>query len=126
MPADPTKRRPASPQRASRPGLGASPSGTLLEETGYSRNADGLITQWGRSTLFGGGGSGTITFPMAFPNECFNVVATPIASPNTSLAYTVQIEAVTASNVLISGNRDDGGGTVSAPQMDIFWQALGN
>jgi hypothetical protein len=52
-------------------------------------------------------------------------VATPIASPNTSLAYTVQIEAVSATNALISGNRDDGGGIVSAPQMDIFWQALG-
>jgi hypothetical protein len=125
MPADPTKRRSPSPQRANRPGLVGSTSGTLLEENGYSRNVDGLITQWGRATLFGGGGSSTITFPMAFPNECFNVVATPIASPNTSLAYTVQIEAVTAANALISGNRDDGGGTVSAPQMDVFWQALG-
>ncbi len=122
----PNKDRLASSLQSVRDAVRGSGGNALLEENGYSRNADGLITQWGRATLFGGGGSGTITFPMAFPNECFNVVATPIASPNTSLAYTVQIEAVSVANALISGNRDDGGGIVSAPQMDIFWQALGN
>jgi hypothetical protein len=100
-------------------------SDALLEQNGYSRNADGLMVQWGRATLFGGGDSTTIRFPKAFPKECFNVVATPIASPNSSLAYSVQIETVTTSTVLISGNRDDGGGIVTAPQMTIFWQALG-
>src|SRR5688572_21733587 len=119
------KDRLTSSLRSVRDAVRGSGGNALLQENGYSQNADGLITQWGRATLFGGGGSSTITFPMTFPNECFNVVATPIASPNTSLAYTAQIEAVTAANVLISGNRDDGGGIVSAPQMDIFWQALG-
>jgi hypothetical protein len=85
-----------------------------------------LVVQWGRSTLFGGGGSTTIHFPTPFPTECFNVVATPIASPTSSLAYSVQIESVSASSVAISGNRDDGGGVISAPQMEVFWQALGN
>ncbi len=101
-------------------------SDALLEENGYSQNPDGLIVQWGRASLFGGGGSTTINFLKVFPTECFNVVATPIASPNSGLAYTVQIEAVTTGSVLVSGNRDDGGGIVSAPQMTIFWQALGN
>ena len=98
---------------------------SLLQLTGYSQNADGLIVQWGRSTLFGGGGSTAIQFPEPFPTECFNVVATPIASPNSQLAYSVQVESVSATGVSISGNRDDGGGVISAPQMDVFWQALG-
>ena len=101
-------------------------SDSLLEENGFSQNPNGLIVQWGCATLFGGGGSTTITFPKAFPKECFNVVATPVASPNTGLAYTVQVEAVSSDNVLVSGNRDDGGGIVSAPQMTIFWQAIGH
>ena len=66
----------------------------------------------------GGGGSTTITFPKAFPKECFNVVATPVASPNTGLAYTVQVEAVSSDNVLVSGNRDDGGGIVERAAND--------
>lgn len=103
----------------------ASVSDALLQLTGYSQNPDGLIVQWGRSTLFGGGDATAIHFPMPFPTECFNVVATPIASPNRALAYTVQIESVSRTAVAVSGNRDDGGGVISAPQMDVFWHALG-
>jgi hypothetical protein len=99
--------------------------GVLLQENGYWTDASGLILQWGRATLFGGG-STTIRFPIAFPTECFNVVATAIASPNTGLAYTVQIEAVAADSALVNGNRDDGGGVVSAPQTTIFWRAIGH
>ena len=99
-------------------------AGALLQENGYSTDASGLITQWGRATLFGGGGSTTITFPTAFPTECFNVVATPIASPSTGLADSVRIESVSNANVLVSGNRADGT-TITAPQMDVFWRALG-
>ena len=99
---------------------------SLLELNGHWTDTSGLIHQWGRATLFGGGGSTTVRFPIPFPTECFNVVATPIASPNTGLAYTVQIEAIAVDQALVNGNRDDGGGIVTAPQMEVFWQAVGH
>jgi hypothetical protein len=63
--------------------------------------------------------------PKAFPKQCYNVQATVIASPNSSLAYTVQVEAVTKTNCLINGNRTDGT-AVTAPQMDVYWMAIGH
>jgi hypothetical protein len=71
------------------------PADVSLAQNGFWKIPNGLWLQWGRATLFGGGGSATVTFPKAFPNQCYNVQATVIASPNTSLAYTVQVEAVT-------------------------------
>jgi hypothetical protein len=101
-------------------------TGVLVQENGFWTDPSGLILQWGRATLFGGGGSTAVRFPIAFPTECLNVMATPIASPNTGLAYTVQVEAVANDKALVNGNRDDGGGIVSAPQMDVFWRAIGH
>jgi hypothetical protein len=48
-----------------------------------------------------------------------------LSSPNSSLAYTVQVEAVTKTNTLINGNRTDGT-AVTAPQMEVYWQAIGH
>jgi len=96
-----------------------------LAQNGFCKIPNGLWLQWGRTTLLGGGGSTTITFPKAFPKQCYNVQATVIASPNTSLVYTVQVETVTKTNCLISGNRTDGS-AVTAPQMDFYWQAIGH
>jgi hypothetical protein len=101
------------------------PADVSLAQNGFWKIPNGLWLQWGRATLFGGGGSATITFPKAFPNQCYNVQATVIASPNTSLAYTVQVEAVTKTNCLINGNRTDGS-AATAPQMDVYWQAIGH
>jgi hypothetical protein len=95
-----------------------------LAQNGRWKVPNGLIFQWGRATLFGGGGSTTVTFPKAFPHQCLNVQATPIASPNSGLAYTVQVETVAKSNCLLNGNRTDGS-AVTAPQMDVYWQAIG-
>lgn len=94
------------------------------QENGYQQNSNGFTTQWGRATLVGGGGSTTITFPMVFPNDCLNVVATPVASPNTGLIYSVRVESISTDSVLISGNMFDGT-AITAPKMDVFWQALG-
>ena len=97
-----------------------------LAQDGYWLIPHGVMFQWGRATLFGGGGSSTITFPKHFPVACFNVQATVIASPNSSMAYTVQVESISKTNFLLSGNRADGTGAVTAPQMDVYWQAIGH
>jgi invasion protein IalB len=96
-----------------------------LAQNGFFLVPHGVMIQWGRATLFGGGGSTTITFSKAFPAGCFNVQATVIASPSSSMTYTVQVEAISRTNFQLSGNRADGTGAVTAPQMDVYWQAIG-
>lgn len=44
---------------------------------GYRKNADGTIDQWGFASPLGGGI--TVTFPIAFPNNCFSVQAISVA-----------------------------------------------
>ena len=47
-------------------------SGKSFATNGYQKLSNGLIIQWGRSSASGGR---TISFPIAFPNACLNVVA---------------------------------------------------
>jgi hypothetical protein len=96
----------------------------VLAQNGRWKSPDGLMLQWGHATVFGGGGATTVTFPSPFPNQCFNVQATVIANPSSGLAYTVHVASVAKNNFLLSGNRTDGT-AVSAPQMDVYWQATG-
>lgn len=53
---------------------------SLKSENGYQKLPDGLIIQWGLST---GASSRTVTFPIAFPNECLNVSGNVYASIGT-------------------------------------------
>jgi hypothetical protein len=91
---------------------------------GFILLPSGLVEQWGQDTLFGGT-STTITFPVAFPNQCFNVVANPIASPNTMLVRAINVETYNTTTVLLSGNLIENGGVVSSPSMTVNWRAVG-
>lgn len=51
-------------------------SDVLFATNGYWRNPAGLILQWGIATAQAGTPT-TIAFPLAFPNQCFSVHATP-------------------------------------------------
>jgi hypothetical protein len=42
---------------------------------GYQKLPSGLIIQWGQVGSIAGNGNATMTYPMAFPNACFSVVA---------------------------------------------------
>lgn len=44
-----------------------------LSSNGYQKLAGGLILQWGSVSVPGGGGTSTISFPIAFPNACFSI-----------------------------------------------------
>lgn len=45
----------------------------LLSANGYQKLPSGLIMQWGNAIVTGGSGSASFTFPIPFPNACFNV-----------------------------------------------------
>jgi hypothetical protein len=51
--------------------------GGSLAATGWRENPDGTIEQWGTANPAGGGV--TVTFPVTFPNACYNVDAISIA-----------------------------------------------
>jgi len=58
-----------------------------LNTNGYVRFANGLIMQWGyRDTT---SNPHTITFPLAFPNACLNVVTANVYPGNTDASITV-------------------------------------
>lgn len=52
--------------------------------SGYTKLPNGLILQWGIGDTATGGTavSGSINFPISFPNSCFQVVASPVNQPN--------------------------------------------
>lgn len=83
--------------------------------SGYEKLASGLIMQWGtaNSTVSGA----TVTFPLAFPTACFNVVATFAAAVADGTNPLVCSTLTTANFNL----RSIDAGTVSC-----FWQAVGN
>jgi hypothetical protein len=88
-----------------------------LTTTGYVADAAaGLVRQWGSVPVPGGAGTHRIEFPLKFPNECFNVVAS-LASGTT--AGTVCVAALTPSGFEANVQGASGSATLS-------WQALGH
>ena len=51
-----------------------------LTSNGFQVLPGGLIVQWGQSSPINGDAIVTVTFPTAFPNSCFTVVATVVNS----------------------------------------------
>lgn len=49
-------------------------AGQSLTSNGYYKFPNGLIIQWGYVSATGSTSSQTITFPIAFPNACLNVI----------------------------------------------------
>lgn len=64
---------------ASRPEMARS-----LAANGYQKLPGGLILQWGAAS---GVGSGTITFPLAFPTACYFCGVSDLASIGGSISY---------------------------------------
>jgi hypothetical protein len=92
-----------------------------LAATGWQRLPSGLIFQWGRTASTGS--SVAITFPVAFPNTCFQGFATPhqsaaFAGTGVLGAY---FQATSAAGATIT---NDQSGSVSATP--VQWLAIGN
>lgn len=97
----------------------------LLSTNGWTKLPNGLIMQWGVFDAPSLQSSKTTTFPIPFPNNTFNVVAT-ITNPNELgddfRDYWVQLVSfttTTATFYLQNSNKNFGEG-------QIYWQAFGN
>src|SRR5262245_23246281 len=65
----------------------------LLEQTGYFRNKNGLLEQWGQAEA--DTGTLIVTFPVAF-SQLFSLTLTP-SNPDGNLTYAANIRFVTNS-----------------------------
>ncbi len=88
-----------------------------LAVTGYVADAAaGVLRQWGTVPVPGGNATHRVEFPLKFPTECFNVVATLASGTG---AGTVGVSALTSGTFEASVQGASGGATVS-------WQAIGH
>lgn len=91
-------------------------SNVLQAPTGYLRLPGGLVIQWGG---YSGGGFGpTMTFPLAFPTQCFAVVACSSNGGN-STAESVSVTSLTRFSFLARQVQSTG---VSSA---FYWIAIG-
>ncbi len=101
----------------------------LLETTGFFKNANGLIEQWGTVTTVISGDVQRFNFPTAFPTQCFNCIAIARAQetefPGVVLPTFLNMATFDTSGFEIStfGVAGDGYALVA---VDVFWQAKGN
>ena len=95
---------------------------TSLSTNGYQIMHNGLIMQWGKidNINFNQTNQGPYTFPVAFPNNCLNIVTTIIYDTAINGVWNANVNTVTLSSFRVFGDYDVGTGT--AP---IYWQALG-
>lgn len=98
-------------------GLISPPGHTSIGVNGYEASPNGIVRQWGRATSLTFSG-GTITFPIPFPNNCFNVVVS--LSGVTSTASTIYPQTPTTTGFVYV--LTDGVVTTDT----AMWQAIGN
>ena len=67
-----------------------------LADNGYQKLPSGLIIQWGKTAP----NVNTVIFPIAFPNQCFNVQVSFLDSASTATPYIGQLAPV---NITING-----------------------
>jgi hypothetical protein len=82
---------------------------------GYQYLAGGLLIQWGSVST--AGGSGTISFPIAFPNNAFSIT-TSYNRSSTSSAHTVYTTSLTQSQFTYASD--------STSISNLYWMAIGN
>lgn len=86
-----------------------------LGTSGYQKLPSGYIQQWGYKS--GGGATGTVTFPIAFPTACYTVVCGA-----TSTWAAIAIASISASNFTHSSHNAPTG---DAAVKDFYWNAIG-
>jgi hypothetical protein len=89
---------------------------------GYQRFAGGTILQWGTYT---GGADGNVTFPIAFPANVLNIVATMIGNVPANTLLTTNITSANPSFFNIQLRYSVAGGTIAGANQNVFWMAVG-
>ncbi len=83
---------------------------------GYQKLPSGLIIQWGYGYV-SATSTATITFPIAFPNACLNVVATDV---NAQYEYNTDVGSLTTTTfTALNGNSN------STYAHNFYWIAIG-
>lgn len=90
--------------------------GASLASSGYQKLPGGLILQWGRIGNIPHATSATVTFPIAFPNACFQAVTT--GHNNDSSQQTFSVSITSTSQMVIWST--SGGGVMAT------WFAIGH
>ncbi len=75
------------------------------ENEGYTKIANGYILQWGHANCkvkVGTEYTTTITFPIAFPNDCIMVI--PVAQLNSRVGGTAGVGSVIINAIPLGGN----------------------
>lgn len=93
--------------------------GCTLGTTGSCQYPSGLIEKWTSIGPIGGGG-GTWTFAVAFPNNCYNVVCTAQSGGAGASSVTANVSSCTTSGVALWLNGNTGG------SFNFYCRALGN
>ena len=104
--------------------LGQFPSS--LVANGYQKLPNGLIIQWGASETSNGGVP--VTFPIAFPNAAFNVVATIFGANGSGIWGALEIGAAptkTGFNAFSAAFGTSSSGTNNG-SFAFYWFAIGN
>jgi len=97
-----------------------------LSPNGYTRLPNGLIMQWGITSVIAGGAliQETVTFPITFPNACFNVTSTLSGNlySNTDALGTLRVQVVAANNLTTTSVVLEHTGI---NQVRAYWNAIG-
>jgi len=86
----------------------------LFSQQGYEMSPGGILRQWGTSGSVPAGGSLAGTFPIPFPNACWNMVALPGASVGAGSIWNAIINP--------TGYTLANSGTVASA---CYWEAIG-
>ena len=92
----------------------------LLAANGYQIQPGGLIEMWGTTVSIAPGGSVTVTFPIPFPNNVFNVQATIVSAAASTIPVTAGVTVLSNSSLRIDNRNSNGVNTV------VYWSAKGN
>lgn len=95
-------------------------AGTSLASPGYIKLPTGVILQWG--SFISSTAAVAVTFPVAFPTACRNVLLTPVVQ--NSAAYASVDQVTLPGTTGFSASNWNGGARQSA--VAVFWFALGN
>jgi hypothetical protein len=94
-----------------------------LSSNGYQKLPSGLIMQWGAFLDYASPNTASantfykITFPISYPNKCFNFSVTNYDAANPANAAAVLTDTPTVSSANIAWN--------TTQSHAVFWQAIG-
>lgn len=92
----------------------------LLAVNGFQISPGGLIEMWGTTTNITPGSSLTVTFPMPFPNNVFNIQTTVISTAPATSAVTIGVTLLSNSSMRLDNRNASGVNTLA------YWYAKGN